>query len=140
MSPEEDWSHLEVENVVSLSCMFPEVPCYSIAVFTRSWNEGLGRHVAKSMKDWPSPRPPAAAQNGNKCPRHLWSCPLCLPISTPFRALSPSNIAHKGISESEKEQISSNLLPLASLKGERLLLNAIGNAGISCDSQVSGEN
>lgn len=91
----------------------PEVPSYAPAV-----NEGLGRHVAKWMKGWPFTLPPTTALNGNRCHRHLETCPFCLPMSTPFWVLSSSNKAHKRISASGKEHISSDLLLLPSLKGE----------------------
>ena len=67
--------------MVSLPCKFPEVPYHSSAVFTKSLNEGLERHVAKLMKDWPSPLPlvTEADVTGTCRPVPFF----CLPMSTP---------------------------------------------------------
>lgn len=132
--------HLEGKNMATLPYTFPEVSCYSIAVFPKGFNDWIGLHVIQLMKGWPSTLPPIGHSTKWKqmsqapVALSLWSSRVhCL-----LSSFSLQQCSQKNLSVWEETNIQQLCAARASLKGENRL-NATGKIRLSCDGKVSGE-
>lgn len=106
--------HLEGKNMATLPYTFPEVSCYSVAVFPKGFNDwtwtpcySIDERLAfHSATDRPQHKMETDV-TGTCSP-----VPLVFPCPLPFELFLPPTVVHKRICLSEKKQISSNFVQL----------------------------